>query len=284
MKKLQALLKNKAISKNPYFQKLYKRYQKAEADFKKADEASKKAKEKLRYYKKKKGTSKEILLEVACVYKILRNNELLCRRLRNMYYRYLIRLGELLQECDERKEKLSKKAKKEKKKKSKKSKTKNKSKSKPKKDAPPADKIKKPVPVKPAPAKNKKPAPKKEAKPQAKTKTPPPKAAAPKKTTAAKSPATIKAASQTAPRKDNLKRIEGIGPKIEQLMFAARIYTYNQIARSSVARLQGVLDKGGRHFAFADPATWPMQAKLANTGKWEELKKWQAELKGGKLK
>jgi len=28
--------------------------------------------------------------------------------------------------------------------------------------------------------------------------------------------------------------------------------------------------------------TWPKQAKLAADGKWEELKKWQDELDGGK--
>jgi hypothetical protein len=31
-----------------------------------------------------------------------------------------------------------------------------------------------------------------------------------------------------------------------------------------------------------DPATWPEQAKLAAEGNWEELKKRQDELKGGR--
>jgi hypothetical protein len=30
------------------------------------------------------------------------------------------------------------------------------------------------------------------------------------------------------------------------------------------------------------PTTWPQQAKLAADGKWDELKKLQDELKGGK--
>ncbi len=31
-----------------------------------------------------------------------------------------------------------------------------------------------------------------------------------------------------------------------------------------------------------EPGTWPEQAKMAAEGKWDELKKWQDELNGGK--
>jgi small subunit ribosomal protein S2 len=31
-----------------------------------------------------------------------------------------------------------------------------------------------------------------------------------------------------------------------------------------------------------DPTTWPMQAKMAADGNWDELKTWQENAKGGK--
>ena len=31
------------------------------------------------------------------------------------------------------------------------------------------------------------------------------------------------------------------------------------------------------------PGTWPEQAKMAHEGRWDELKKWQDELDGGKV-
>ena len=59
------------------------------------------------------------------------------------------------------------------------------------------------------------------------------------------------------------------------------IWSFRQLAESSVERLQKILDDAGPRFRVHNPKTWPDQAKLAADGKWAELKKWQDELKGG---
>lgn len=85
------------------------------------------------------------------------------------------------------------------------------------------------------------------------------------------------------PAKDNLKKIEGVGPKIEKLMNAAEIMTFADLAKAKIAVLRDVLAKAGPRFKMHDPATWSKQAKLAAANKWEELSKLQDELKGGRV-
>ncbi len=89
------------------------------------------------------------------------------------------------------------------------------------------------------------------------------------------------AASSTAP--DDLKRVEGIGPKISSVLQAAGILTFAQLATTDVARIKEILEaEDPRLVRIADPATWPEQAALAAAGKWDELAALQDELKGGR--
>lgn len=86
-----------------------------------------------------------------------------------------------------------------------------------------------------------------------------------------------------APAKpDDLIVIEGIGPKINELLNAAGIRTFAQLAATSQERLQAILDGGGRRFSLADPGTWPQQAALARDGKWDDFAALVARLKGGR--
>ena len=79
---------------------------------------------------------------------------------------------------------------------------------------------------------------------------------------------------------DDLKLIEGIGPKIEQLLHAAGIQTFQQLADANVDTLRKLmLDANLR---IADPTTWPEQARLAAAGAWDQLKTFQEALKGGR--
>jgi predicted flap endonuclease-1-like 5' DNA nuclease len=80
---------------------------------------------------------------------------------------------------------------------------------------------------------------------------------------------------------DNLKRVEGIGPKISQLLQDAGIMTFAQLATTAVSRLQQILADADLT-ALANPTTWPEQAKLAAEGDWEGLAALQDELKGGR--
>ena len=123
-----------------------------------------------------------------------------------------------------------------------------------------------------------KPEPK--AKVETKTKSKP-KAKAEPKQTAAKVETPKKAApKKAAPKKaDDLKKIEGIGPKIAETLIAAGITTFAELAKSKPAKVAEIIaDVRGNHVTD----TWPAQAKLAADGKWDELKKWQDELDGGK--
>ncbi len=81
---------------------------------------------------------------------------------------------------------------------------------------------------------------------------------------------------------DDLKKIEGIGPKIEQLLNADGIYSFSDLVESEVARVKNVLIAAGPNYAVHDPATWAEQAVLARDGKWDVLKTLQDNLKGGK--
>lgn len=83
-------------------------------------------------------------------------------------------------------------------------------------------------------------------------------------------------------KQDDLKIIEGIGPKIEGLMNAAGINTWAELAASSVDRLNEILTEAGERYRLAVPDTWPEQAKLAHEGKWDELKALQDRLDGGR--
>jgi len=80
---------------------------------------------------------------------------------------------------------------------------------------------------------------------------------------------------------DDLKLIEGIGPKISSLLQAAGIMTFAHLASTDVRRLKQIIAEAGLT-ALADPATWPEQATLAATGQWNELETLQEELKGGR--
>ncbi|HMW27264.1 MAG TPA: glycoside hydrolase family 13, partial [Ferruginibacter sp.] len=59
------------------------------------------------------------------------------------------------------------------------------------------------------------------------------------------------------------------------------IVTYQQLAKTTAKKLKAILGEAGAKYNMHDPSTWPRQAKLAAAGKWDELKAWQDELKGG---
>ena len=79
---------------------------------------------------------------------------------------------------------------------------------------------------------------------------------------------------------DDLKIIEGIGPKIEKLLNEAGINTFAGLAKTEVTRLQQILLDA--KLRIADPTTWPEQASLAAQGKMDELQALQDSLKGGR--
>ncbi len=92
-----------------------------------------------------------------------------------------------------------------------------------------------------------------------------------------------KIAMGKAIKQDDLKVVEGIGPKIAGMFNDGGITTWKILSETAVARCQEILDGGGERYKVHDPASWPMQAKMCYEGKWAELSKWQDEHDHGKL-
>lgn len=84
-------------------------------------------------------------------------------------------------------------------------------------------------------------------------------------------------------KQDDLKIVEGIGPKIEGLFHNFEIKTWKALSETSVKKCQEVLNSGGDRYRIHDPASWPMQSKMAYEGAWKKLIKWQDEHKAGKF-
>ncbi|MEM9928330.1 MAG: 50S ribosomal protein L27 [Bacteroidota bacterium] len=85
-------------------------------------------------------------------------------------------------------------------------------------------------------------------------------------------------------KQDDLKLVEGIGPKIEGLLHDIGITTWRELADAPVEKVQEMLDAAGPRYRIHNPTTWAQQAGLAADAKWEELEKLQDELDGGKPK
>ncbi len=80
---------------------------------------------------------------------------------------------------------------------------------------------------------------------------------------------------------DDLTVIEGIDPKICEVLHAAGVRRFSDLARVDAAQLLDILEAAGAPFAHARPATWPAQAALAAHNHWAALKAWQDVLDGG---
>ncbi len=131
------------------------------------------------------------------------------------------------------------------------------------------------------------------AKVAAKVEKPEAKKAKPAKAEAKEAPAAAEAKEtekkeKAAPKKvtkakgDDLTVIEGVGPKIAEVLTAAGLADFASVAAKSAEELKATLAEAGDQFNTAVTDTWPEQAKLAAEGKFDELKKWQDELDGGK--
>jgi len=103
-------------------------------------------------------------------------------------------------------------------------------------------------------------------------------------TSGAKKAAPKKEEKKAAPKSkanakaDDLKKVEGIGPKIAETLNANGIVTFADLAKADPEKIAELIkDVRGNHV----PGTWPAQAAMAADGKWDELKVWQDKLDGG---
>ena len=80
---------------------------------------------------------------------------------------------------------------------------------------------------------------------------------------------------------DDLRKIEGIGPKIAGILNDDGIFTFAQLAATTVPHLEKVVrEDAGIRIAY--PGTWPEQSQLAADEQWDELETLQDSLKGGR--
>jgi len=79
---------------------------------------------------------------------------------------------------------------------------------------------------------------------------------------------------------DDLTRIEGIGPKIADVLNANGIASFADLSGSKVGDLRTIL--ADNDLASHEPKSWSKQATLAKNEKWDKLDELQEELKGGR--
>ena len=84
-------------------------------------------------------------------------------------------------------------------------------------------------------------------------------------------------------RLNDLTVIEGIGPKIADLLLTNGVKTWWQLHQADPAQLRRVLAEAGPRFQVHDPATWPEQAGMLARGEWQQFKLLADRLKGGRL-
>ena len=77
--------------------------------------------------------------------------------------------------------------------------------------------------------------------------------------------ASARRAFAATPGRDDLKRIEGIGPKMEEALHAAGIRTFAQLAATSTDTIRSAIEKAGLKFA-PSLDTWARQADLLAKG------------------
>jgi predicted flap endonuclease-1-like 5' DNA nuclease len=80
---------------------------------------------------------------------------------------------------------------------------------------------------------------------------------------------------------DDLPIIEGIGPKISELLKNNGVTTFDKLSRMSVPEISAILASGGARFKLANPGSWAQQARLCHENRWTELKTLQDELYAG---
>ncbi len=88
-------------------------------------------------------------------------------------------------------------------------------------------------------------------------------------------------AKSASAQADDLKIVEGIGPKMEKALNAAGITTFAQLAASTDAQIHAAIEAAGMRFAPSVP-TWAKQAAYAAKGDFTGLEAYQKTLVGGR--
>ena len=79
---------------------------------------------------------------------------------------------------------------------------------------------------------------------------------------------------------DDLKKIEGIGPRVQSILAENGIQTFKQLEDADPEDLKRIFKEQG--LSMIDPASWHEQASLAAAGNWDGLEKLQEQLTAGR--
>jgi small subunit ribosomal protein S2 len=90
-----------------------------------------------------------------------------------------------------------------------------------------------------------------------------------------------KEAKAKSAKADDLTKIEGVGPKAAEALTNAGLETFAKVAKADADKMKEILTEVSSRMAHLDPTSWPKQAQMAADGKWDELKEWQDNVKGG---
>lgn len=77
---------------------------------------------------------------------------------------------------------------------------------------------------------------------------------------------------------DDLTLIEGIGPKVQQILYDHDILTYETLAKMTPWHISNILAPYGSSYEYMNPITRPRQAALARDGQREKLEDLKREL------
>lgn len=86
----------------------------------------------------------------------------------------------------------------------------------------------------------------------------------------------------TSVKANDLQVIEGIGPKIAELLDHAGFGTWQDLAGADPADLRRVLDEAGSRYHMHDPSSWPRQAALLADGRWQEFKELTEQIRSAR--
>ncbi len=80
--------------------------------------------------------------------------------------------------------------------------------------------------------------------------------------------------------KDDLTKIEGIGPKVAKVLSDSGITSFESLSTADPSEVKTVLNEAG--LQMMSPEGWIEQAEFAAREDWDGLQKLQDELKGGR--
>jgi predicted flap endonuclease-1-like 5' DNA nuclease len=95
-------------------------------------------------------------------------------------------------------------------------------------------------------------------------------------------PPAVRAAPPASTGPDDLKVVEGIGPKMEKALHAAGIDSFVKLAQATEADIHAAIEAAGMRFAPSVP-TWPKQAEFAAHADWDGLATFQQNLTAGRI-